>query len=51
MSFPSGLAKVLGFLLAVLTPLLSFLVVDITFPWNNEVEIALEKTDGYLKGV
>lgn len=51
MSFPSGLAKILGFLLAVLTPLLSFLLIDITGPCNNEVEIALEKTDGFLKGV
>ncbi len=51
MSFPSGLAKVLGFLLAVLTPLLSFIVMDITGPCNNEVEIALEKTGGYIKGV
>ena len=51
MSFPSGLAKILGFLLAVLTPLLSFIVMDVTGPCNNEVEIALEKTDGFLKGV
>lgn len=51
MTFPSGFAKVVGFLLAVLTPLLSFLLTDIKVPWNNEVEIALEKTDGYIKGV
>lgn len=51
MSFPSGLAKILGFLLAILTPLLSFIVMDVTGPCNNEVEIALEKTDGFLKGV
>lgn len=51
MSFPSGLAKILGLLLAVLTPLLSFIVMDVTGPCNNQVEIALEKTDGFLKGV
>ncbi len=51
MSLPSGLAKVLGLLLAILTPLLSFIVMDVTGPCNNEVEIALEKTDGFLKGV
>ncbi len=51
MSFPPVLAKILGFLLALLTPILSFLLTDITGPCNNEVEIALEKTDGFLKGV
>lgn len=51
MSFPSGLAKILGLLLAILTPLLSFVLTDVTGPCNNEVEIALEKTDGFLKGV
>lgn len=51
MKLPSGLAKILGLLLAILTPLLSFIVMDITGPCNNEVEIALEKTDGFLKGV
>lgn len=51
MALPSGLAKIIGLLLAVLTPILSFLLTDITGPCNNEVEIALEKTDGFLKGV
>ena len=51
MVFPSAFAKIVGFILALLTPLLNFFFVDIWSPFENEVEIALEKTDGFMKGV
>ena len=46
------LLKVAGFLLAVITPLLTLLLcVDVTEPFDKEIEIATEKAGGYIKGV
>ena len=47
MSFSPILAKILGFLLAIITPLLNFFLADLKGPFENEVEAALEKTGGY----
>ena len=51
MSFSPILAKILGFFLAVITPFLNFFLTDLKGPFENEVEIAIEKTGGYIKGV
>ena len=51
MVFPSLFAKIVGFILAVLTPVLNLFFIDFRGPFENEVEIALEKTGGYMKGV
>ena len=51
MVFPALFAKIVGFILALITPLLSFLFTDIWGPFENGVEAALEKTGGYMKGV
>lgn len=51
MVFPTIVAKIVGFLLAVLTPFLNFFLTDVTVRFDDEIEIALEKTDGYMKGV
>ncbi len=45
------LLKVVGFLLAVITPLASLICVDVTVPFDKEIEIATEKAGGYIKGV
>ena len=51
MVFPPLFAKIVGFILALLTPVLSFIFVDIKGPFENETEAALEKVGGYMKGV
>lgn len=51
MVFPATFAKIVGFILALLTPILNFFFIDIWAPFENEVEIAIEKTDGFMKGV
>ncbi len=42
---------VLAFFLAVITPFASLLVADPFATFDNNVDIVLEKTDGYMKGV
>ena len=51
MVFPPLFAKIVGFILALLTPVLSFIFVNIKGPFENETEAALEKVGGYMKGV
>ena len=51
MTFSPVFAKVVGFLLAILTPFLSLITTDLTVPFDKEVQAAIEKTDGYMKGV
>ncbi len=51
MVFPTLLAKIVGFILAMLTPALNFFMTDITGPINKSEEIALEKVGGFMKGV
>lgn len=51
MVFSPVLAKILGFILALLTPVLSFFFADIKGPFETETEAALEKVGGYMKGV
>ena len=51
MTFSPVFAKVVGWILAVITPLLNFFLTDLKAPFENEVETALEKTGGYIKGV
>lgn len=43
--------KVLAFLLALITPILSFICIDGSVPFDREIKTALEMTDGYIKGV
>ncbi len=51
MSFSPVLAKILGVFLAVITPFLNFFMTDITAPFDKQIDTALEKTRGYMKGV
>ena len=46
------LLKIVGLLLAIITPLVSlFVCIDVTVPFDEEIEIATEKAGGYIKGV
>lgn len=45
------LFKIIGLILAVLTPFLSFIVIDPTVPFDKEIEVVEEKVGGYMKGV
>ena len=45
------LMKFVGLLLAILTPLLTLICVDVTVPFDKEIDVALEKADGFIKGV
>ncbi|MBO5936869.1 MAG: hypothetical protein J6Q79_04545, partial [Clostridia bacterium] len=45
------LLKIVGFILAMITPLLSFVCIDVTEPFDKEIEVAMEKAGGYIKGV
>ena len=51
MVFSPLFAKIVGFILALLTPLLSFIFTDIKGPFETETEAALERVGGYMKGV
>ena len=51
MVFSPLFAKIVGFILALLTPILSFFFADIKGPFETETEAALEKVGGYMKGV
>ena len=45
------LFKIIGLLLAIITPLASLIVVDPTVPFDKEIGIVEEKVGGYMKGV
>ena len=45
------LLKIAGFILAIITPLLGIFCLDVTEPFDKEIEIAMEKAGGYIKGV
>ncbi len=45
------LLKVVGLLLAIITPLVSIICIDVTVPFDKEIDVALEKAGGYIKGV
>lgn len=45
------LFKIIGFILAVITPLASLIVTDITVPFDKEISVAADKVDGYITGV
>ncbi len=45
------LFKIIGFILAVITPLASLIVVDPTVPFDKEIAVAEEKAGGFIKGV
>lgn len=51
MTFPPLFAKIVGFMLAMLTPILNFFMWDVSAPLYKDIDTALEKTDGYIKGV
>ena len=45
------LFKIIGFLLAVITPFASFIVIDPTVYFDEEIAVVEEKAGGYMKGV
>ncbi len=45
------LFKIIGFILAMLTPLLSLVVTDVTVPFDKEIQVAEDKIGGFMKGV
>ncbi len=45
------LMKFVGLLLAILTPLLTIMLTDVTVPFDKEIEIAQKKAGGFIKGV
>lgn len=45
------LFKIIGFILALITPLASLIVVDPTVPFDKEISVAEAKVDGFMKGV
>ena len=45
------LFKIVGFILAMITPLASLIVTDITVPFDKEIAAAEEKIGGFMKGV
>ncbi len=45
------LFKIIGFLLAIITPFASFIVTDPTVYFDKEIDIVEEKVGGYMKGV
>ena len=45
------LFKIVGFILAMITPLLSLVVTDVTVPFDKEIAVAEEKIGGFMKGV
>ncbi|MEE1322011.1 MAG: hypothetical protein UHM85_10860 [Acutalibacteraceae bacterium] len=51
MSLSPLLAKIIGLLLAVLTPFLNFFMAVIPGTSADDVSLAMEKTGGYIKGV
>ena len=45
------LFRAVGLLLAIITPLVTLVLTDVTVPFDNEIDIAMEKTGGFIKGV
>lgn len=45
------LFKIIGFILALITPLASLIVTDVTVPFDKEIAVAEEKIGGFMKGV
>ncbi len=45
------LFKIIGFLLAIITPFASFIVIDPTVPFDEEIAVVEDKVGGYMKGV
>lgn len=45
------LLKAVGLLLAIITPLVTILVTDVTVPFDKEIETTIEKAGGFIKGV
>lgn len=45
------LFKFVGLLLAIITPIATILVTDVTVPFDKEIETAMETAGGFIKGV
>ena len=45
------LFKIIGFILAIITPFASFIVTDPFVAFDKEIPVAEEKVDGFIKGV
>ena len=45
------LFRMVGLLLAIITPLVTILCTDITVPFDKEIEVSMEKAGGFIKGV
>jgi hypothetical protein len=45
------LFKFVGLLLAIITPIVTILVTDVTVPFDKEIDTALETAGGFIKGV
>lgn len=45
------LLRIVGLLLAIITPLVTILCTDVTVPFDKEIEVSMEKAGGFLKGV
>lgn len=45
------LFKAVGLLLAIITPLVTILLTDVTVPFDEEINVAMETAGGFMKGV
>lgn len=45
------LFRTVALILAIITPLVTILVTDVTVPFDKEIETSLEKAGGFIKGV
>ena len=45
------LFRIVGLILAIITPLVTILVTDVTVPFDKEIETTIEKAGGFIKGV
>ena len=45
------LLRIVGFLLAVITPLATLMCTDVTVPFDKEIEESMEQAGGFIKGV
>ena len=48
---PTFIMSILGFILAVLTPFANILLTDPSVPFDDNIAIAEEKVDGFIKGI
>ncbi len=48
---PTFVMSILGFILAVLTPFANLLLTDPSVPFDENIAIAEEKVDGFIKGI